>query len=41
MAGVENTVKGLSNAPKFEKLANFNELHKGNVSRAYFRLEPQ
>ena len=41
MAGVENAVKGLSNAPKFEKLANFNELHKGNVSRTYLRLESQ
>lgn len=41
MAGVENAVKGLSNAPQFEKLANFNELHKGNVSRAYLRLESQ
>jgi glyoxylase-like metal-dependent hydrolase (beta-lactamase superfamily II) len=41
MAGVENAVKGLSNAPQFEKLANFNELHKGNISRAYLRLESQ
>jgi glyoxylase-like metal-dependent hydrolase (beta-lactamase superfamily II) len=41
MAGVENAVKGLSNAPQFEKLANFNELHKGNISRAYLRLEAQ
>lgn len=41
MAGVENAVKGLSNAPQFEKLANFNELHKANISRAYLRLESQ
>jgi glyoxylase-like metal-dependent hydrolase (beta-lactamase superfamily II) len=41
MAGVENAVKGLSNAPQFEKLANFNELHKGNISRTYLRLEAQ
>lgn len=41
MAGVENAVKGLSNAPQFEKLANFNELHKGNISRTYLRLESQ
>ena len=41
MAGIENTIKGLSNAPQFEKLANFNELHKGNVSRVYLRLESQ
>lgn len=41
MAGVEAAVKGLSNAPQFEKLANFNELHKGNISRTYLRLEAQ
>lgn len=41
MAGVENAVKGLSNASQFEKLANFNELHKGNISRTYLRLEAQ
>ncbi|MEY4496184.1 MAG: hypothetical protein RL744_1248 [Pseudomonadota bacterium] len=41
MAGVESAVKGLANAPQFEKLVNFNELHKGNISRAYLRLESQ
>ncbi|OZB47288.1 MAG: MBL fold metallo-hydrolase [Polynucleobacter sp. 39-45-136] len=41
MAGVEAAIKGLSNAPQFEKLANFNELHKGNISRTYLRLEAQ
>jgi glyoxylase-like metal-dependent hydrolase (beta-lactamase superfamily II) len=41
MAGVESAVKGLANAPQFEKLANFNELHKVNISRAYLRLESQ
>ena len=41
MAGVENAVKGLSNAPQFEKLANFNELHKSNISRAYLKFELQ
>jgi glyoxylase-like metal-dependent hydrolase (beta-lactamase superfamily II) len=41
MAGVEAAVKGLSNAPQFEKLANFNELHKGNISRTYLRLESE
>jgi hypothetical protein len=41
MAGVENAVKGLANAPQFEKLANFNDLHKGNISRIYLRLESQ
>lgn len=41
MAGVENAVKGLSHAPQFETLANFNELHKGNISRTYLRFESQ
>ena len=41
MAGVAVAVKGLSNAPQFEKLANFNELHKGNINRTYLRLEAQ
>ena len=41
MAGVENAVKGLTSAPQFEKLANFNELHRGNISRTYLRLESQ
>jgi len=41
MAGVENAVNGLANAPQFEGLTNFNELHKGNISRAYLRLESQ
>jgi glyoxylase-like metal-dependent hydrolase (beta-lactamase superfamily II) len=41
MAGVEVAVKGLSNAPQFEKLANFNELHKGNINRTYLRLEAE
>jgi glyoxylase-like metal-dependent hydrolase (beta-lactamase superfamily II) len=41
MAGVENAVKGLTSSPQFEKLANFNELHRGNISRTYLRLESQ
>lgn len=41
MAGVEAAVKNLSKAPSFERLANFNDLHLGNVSRAYLRLESQ
>ncbi len=41
MAGVENAVKGLSKVPEFEKLANFNDLHKSNISRTYLRLETQ
>ena len=41
MAGVETAVNGLANAPQFEKLANFNDLHKGNISRTYLRFEAQ
>jgi glyoxylase-like metal-dependent hydrolase (beta-lactamase superfamily II) len=41
MSGVEAAVKNLSKAPAFEKLANFDELHLGNVSRAYLRIEAQ
>ncbi len=41
MAGVEAAVKNLSKAPQFKNLANFDELHLGNVSRAYLRLEAQ
>lgn len=41
MAGVENAVKGLSKAPQFKNLANFDDLHKGNISRTYLRLEAQ
>jgi glyoxylase-like metal-dependent hydrolase (beta-lactamase superfamily II) len=41
MAGVEAAVKNLSKAPAFEKLANFSELHLGNISRAYLRFEAQ
>lgn len=39
MAGVDKAVQQLGNAPQFSGLANYNELHKGNVSRAYLRLE--
>jgi hypothetical protein len=39
MAGVEQAVAALGDAPQFARLANFAELHRGNVSRAYLRLE--
>lgn len=39
MAGVDKAVQKLGDAPQFSGLANYNELHKGNVSRAYLRLE--
>lgn len=39
MAGVDAAVKALGEAPAFKHLLNFNDLHKGNVSRAYLRFE--
>jgi glyoxylase-like metal-dependent hydrolase (beta-lactamase superfamily II) len=39
MAGVDAAVKALGDAPAFRHLLNFNELHRGNVSRAYLRFE--
>ena len=39
MAGVDQAVAALGEAPQFAHLANFAELHRGNVSRAYLRLE--
>ena len=39
MAGVDAAVKALGDAPQFRHLANFGDLHRGNVSRAYLRLE--
>jgi len=39
MAGVDKAVQELGDANQFSHLANYNELHKGNVSRAYLRLE--
>ncbi|WP_199915128.1 MBL fold metallo-hydrolase [Parazoarcus communis] len=39
MAGVDQAVAALGDAPQFAHLANFAELHRGNVSRAYLRLE--
>ena len=39
MAGVEEAVAALGDAPQFARLANYAELHRGNVSRAYLRVE--
>ncbi len=39
MAGVEEAVAALGDAPRFARLANYAELHRGNVSRAYLRVE--
>lgn len=39
MAGVDAAVKALADAPQFRHLANFDDLHRGNVSRGYLRLE--
>lgn len=39
MAGVDEAVARLGEAPGFARLANFDELHRGNVSRAYLRIE--
>lgn len=39
MAGVEAAVSSLGNDGRFGYLENSAELHKGNVSRAYLRLE--
>ncbi len=39
MSGVDKAVQKLGNADQFSYLANYGELHKGNVSRAYLRLE--
>jgi len=41
MAGVEQAVAALGDAPPFARLANYRELHRGNVSRAYLRLEAE
>lgn len=39
MAGVDEAVAKLGDAPQFSRLANYDELHRGNVSRAYLRFE--
>lgn len=39
MAGVDEAVAQVGDAPHFSRLANYEELHRGNVSRAYLRFE--
>lgn len=39
LAGVDQAVAALGAAPRFAHLENYRELHRGNVSRAYLRLE--
>lgn len=39
LAGVDRAIAALEDAPQFSRLANFEALHRANVSRAYLRLE--
>jgi len=39
MAGVDAAVGALKDAPAFKHLRNFDDLHRGNVNRAYLRFE--
>lgn len=39
MAGVDVAVNTLKDAPAFSHLKNFADLHRGNISRAYLRME--
>lgn len=39
MAGVDAAVGALKDAPDFRHLKNFDELHRGNINRAYLRFE--
>lgn len=39
LAGVDQAVAALGNAPQFSRLANFEALHRANVSRTYLRQE--
>lgn len=39
MAGVDAAVSALGDAPAFRHLKNFDDLHRGNVNRAYLRFE--
>jgi glyoxylase-like metal-dependent hydrolase (beta-lactamase superfamily II) len=39
MAGVDSAVSALKDAPSFKHLRNFDDLHRGNVSRVYLRME--
>ena len=39
MAGVDVAVQTLNDPPAFSHLKNFSDLHRGNVNRAYLRME--
>lgn len=39
MAGVDVVVEAMQDAPAFRHLRNFDDLHRGNVNRAYLRME--
>lgn len=39
MVGVDAAVSAMKEAPAFKHLRNFDDLHRGNVNRAYLRLE--
>lgn len=39
MAGVDAAVASLGGTTDFRYLLNFDELHRGNVNRAYLRFE--
>lgn len=39
MAGVDAAVSAMKEAPAFKHLRNFDDLHRGNVNRAYLRFE--
>ena len=39
MAGVEAALAELGAAPAFAQLANFAQLHRANINRAYLRAE--
>lgn len=39
MAGAEEALAELGDAPQFERLQNYNELHRANVHQAYLQIE--
>lgn len=41
LAGVEQAVSGLADAPEFARLEHFDTLHRPNISNAYLRMEAQ
>lgn len=39
MAGAEAALEALADAPQFQRLENFDELHRANIIQAYLRIE--